>query len=1563
MADRKVWKLSDFEGGLNDFTDPKDLKVNEFASFQDAYCGKSGIIRPIGSCEKSLDILTLTLSANSNIFNGQGLASYNSNYTFQSNSVNDLRVTVVPLSNENDPNGQPPYAEFYFSSMMWLFEDRFPIGGTLTFTPTINNVAITSAITVLEGADWLNWATQSSNLQTFVIGDGTDWIESSKNWSTNIFADEFPFNNSSDNSDVSIIFDSPELQLNHTAMPWTPADFYLPNTYFPSYFIPSDDYFNYSNPGENLNQSDIIAPSSDNGPIFPWSFELIAQLNPLYLNWHDNTLNDQQNGISWPLVYNEERFILGSVTGATADANIPVVGNHAVEAQGVIDCKARWAVGYWDGRRYADEISNQDLSQIPWANQGAGDEKMKITNADSFCLPQGPSIVPDNASGEHLNAGAYIKYMQSCLMHQMVKGINSFAGSGETNRFHAEYLNPGDTNGFSNDIGEPFIRITADAESKLHYSLLNNLEISANFGTASLKPDSSGPSFVAVGAGSDTSSFIDSRIHLRNDMTNSQNYLYIPETTDSAVLDTTYGVSLSSVGGAVTAGTYSAIATFRKGMFIKIDNEIMKINKVDYSNYRVWVNRGVSGGWGNSTSATSKAVHTTSDTIFIGLHSTTTAEMAHMDALGNNNNYSEYQVPLKPIVIRGDARLKGGLTPQNVYMKELHFYGSAGNSDIVDIQWGDTVRAVETLNGTLDEFATNIASTINSASGYGAIKKHASNSSCRIILFKQEGAVETVLSSAVNETSTTINVTSASGIGDGTNIVGKVLVIESELLLVTAIDGTALTVERGAGGTNKSTHAASKGVYFGDTTETGGTITVEITNTDRTEQSYRGDDEQFFLLNKSAPILSNLAETTYLPGEPTPTNLYKIEANIFSKEMMSWQSNSEYTEQLDWKWAKGSGIIESFIYTVLVNDPSHQDTNQYINSDWSDSNQDLGVVQDATTGAGIGCTIDITPSTTVSGNDTVTIVLKDGGSGHHLGDVINFVQPGGSAVIQLVVSSLEPAAEQPNDILLWSQSGRLRICEANFKFRNVNTNKFFGFINMNSNFIGPYDNPTGFLYPDSVKSIGMMIENVHKKWDYSVDFAYGAHATADSTKKGLNVAAGTETVHGTHGLGPEFAQMDFEFTVAPTEANTVSDWAGSIKIYASAMYDDGSEGLIGHQFKNYDGSQNEVDTWDFGGTEGTVGEKYLQIESWITPVNASGELCFSDKRITGIHLYYTSSEEGYEVFWSLGKFHFEHGFIQAAGLSTTDEDEGVYDNINWKDMTNTSANGLSGFALQMYDYDASSSVIPYYFMPKVDTFESENAYSVGAETTGSDIKYKAVCIAGRRTFIGNVHVGDREYNDSIIVSPQDNYDIFPYPDNRLNIDTSDGDRIVALMGLGDKVLIYKQNSMSILDISTGIAKDYFVEKKHKYKGITHRNHTCSTDNGVFWFNKNGAFHYDGEDLKELIMREGKSEDKSSQRIDLDSLGSFINKYSIAGYNSESKELFIVKKTIQEINSDGDAYVYNLNNDSWAFTRGKFFAGAGKEITNFTTSGEAGKLSFLSRHSFHPTPTEGFQGPT
>jgi hypothetical protein len=260
-------------------------------------------------------------------------------------------------------------------------------------------------------------------------------------------------------------------------------------------------------------------------------------------------------------------------------------------------------------------------------------------------------------------------------------------------------------------------------------------------------------------------------------------------------------------------------------------------------------------------------------------------------------------------------------------------------------------------------------------------------------------------------------------------------------------------------------------------------------------------------------------------------------------------------------------------------------------------------------------------------------------------------------------------------------------------------------------------------------------------------------------------------------------------------------------------------------------------------------------------------------------------------------------------------------------------------------------------MHKIDMYETLTGTS--PDTSSVSLRYKAATVAGRRTFIGNIRVnlpgGEYElHNDRMVVSNINQLDVFPYPNNILDLDINDGDKIVSLMNVGPKVLQFKQRILYVIDISTGIAKDFFVEGRHKFRGILHKNHTCEIEDGIFWFNENGAYIYNGDDIANLFIKGGELTKDNRERIDLSIWNDFISEDSICGYNPKSKEIFIVKNTFHTTPNDGDAYVYNIVADSWVIAKHKFYAGENKYLTNFINLGTDGRLSFLNEGDFNDT---------
>ena len=511
-----------------------------------------------------------------------------------------------------------------------------------------------------------------------------------------------------------------------------------------------------------------------------------------------------------------------------------------------------------------------------------------------------------------------------------------------------------------------------------------------------------------------------------------------------------------------------------------------------------------------------------------------------------------------------------------------------------------------------------------------------------------------------------------------------------------------------------------------------------------------------------------------------------------------------------------------------------------------------------------------------------------------------------------------------------SNGERVFLSDGNFSLNN--NNKYFGFIDNSYFFSNPnvddFDN-NGFTFVG--RTFGWFLEDSAKKWTFTQGSTINSLWTFPD-KMGVRIDANSSisTAH-----NADEAKMEFKIYTATGDG---VDWSGKIKVYLAAVYDDGTESLPGHQFTFSGGSQ----TLDLSADASS-----LKIECSIRPQNDSGKYLFNDRRITGVRLYYTSDEDDYEMFYNLGLADFNKGFIRAAEIQTLDDTTGNASRYVWSDNGQTGAN-----AVRLWDMDAASNnqIIEYTTQPRMDDYVSINEIELTTSSmpTTLDVRYKAICIAGRRAFIGNLKIvdnnGTKYYNDRMIFSPQNNFDIFPNSDsNILEIETFDGDEIIALASYGDRVLQFKKDVLYILDIS-GEASNWSVESRDLYKGILNNHSFCETLEGIFWFNKYGAYMYNGEETINLFLTE--NEEKTTNRINLETWESFVSSESVCGFNPKSREIFVVKKTNQTSNeSDGDCYVYNLMTKSWVKGSDKFYTGG--KITNFINVGDLRQLGFFT----------------
>ena len=566
-------------------------------------------------------------------------------------------------------------------------------------------------------------------------------------------------------------------------------------------------------------------------------------------------------------------------------------------------------------------------------------------------------------------------------------------------------------------------------------------------------------------------------------------------------------------------------------------------------------------------------------------------------------------------------------------------------------------------------------------------------------------------------------------------------------------------------------------------------------------------------------------------------------------------------------------------------------------------------------------------------------------------------------------------ATENNDPLFYDEGNDLRIVETNFDLlQDLDIMIPDGAITSleDAGYLAKHNNPrTGVMWSNPPQWVGYRDISTHfgNAWNYSTDkkaffigiipriWNYTATADGVGNAQILNGVSQNLDTNIKTATGADNPNIDMTYgglrIYMVKNSSGGSDWTGSIKVYAVACYDDGSETLPSHHFTT--SAVSGAGYFDDSDTN------KLQMNILFRPENSTGEKLFSDVRINGVRLYYTHSDENHSTFWDLGKIDFNRGFVKASTIDITDNQElgsGLDSKYKWDKVSNsdfTSAEDtgseLNLTLIKQNSYDADNingvTTIEYTEMPKSQSYEDINGFS--PENSTITVEYKAVCIAGRRTFAGNIRVWDgsgyRYYNDRMVVSPVNALDTFPYPSNILDLEISDGDEIIALSAYGDKVIQFKKKTVYILNISTGIASEFFIEERHKWKGIINKNHFCNTDEGIFWVNSRGAWIYDGEEIKDLFILG--DDDESQQVLDKDIWSSFVSEDSLVGYDAPTRNIIILKNHTYTSSGDSDCFIYSLVVNSWTKAIKRFWTSDNKSITNFQSISSTGKLSFLS----------------
>ena len=155
--------------------------------------------------------------------------------------------------------------------------------------------------------------------------------------------------------------------------------------------------------------------------------------------------------------------------------------------------------------------------------------------------------------------------------------------------------------------------------------------------------------------------------------------------------------------------------------------------------------------------------------------------------------------------------------------------------------------------------------------------------------------------------------------------------------------------------------------------------------------------------------------------------------------------------------------------------------------------------------------------------------------------------------------------------------------------------------------------------------------------------------------------------------------------------------------------------------------------------------------------------------------------------------------------------------------------------------------------------------------------------------------------DRIQYSPVNKYDTFPQS-YYIDVGTNDGDKIVKLVEFEDRLFVYKENKLFIINIASGSDAGWYVEGEFENRGINHPAAVSKSDLGLVWVNDFGMFSF------------SQTINKLSGAIDEDTWASNINSDACAvGFVPKKNQIII----IGDCNStDSKGYLYDIATKSF-----------------------------------------------
>ena len=495
--------------------------------------------------------------------------------------------------------------------------------------------------------------------------------------------------------------------------------------------------------------------------------------------------------------------------------------------------------------------------------------------------------------------------------------------------------------------------------------------------------------------------------------------------------------------------------------------------------------------------------------------------------------------------------------------------------------------------------------------------------------------------------------------------------------------------------------------------------------------------------------------------------------------------------------------------------------------------------------------------------------------------------------------------------------GALRVCDSDFG--NSNTNKWYGYVDTrhfenpggtaltpggsadtyntwhlaNAEIAAPTAGLAGDLYGQAIDHVSNTTTNLtdsnffQDDWDTQLDAEL--HKAVNLTEDlSLLIEARVDISNITTGACDDWNEDLFYIVpIAGTGFNlsvttTLSLGQGTIP---TGTYEFGSTFIYDAEPGDPSRTDQESLIFKMAGTMAiTLGQHWGSVDIIGTsPYNA---------RITGGRIY-TRIENSGDEWQMIREIRLKKGV-------RTDPLNSVYSPWSYVDAAN------NGTTIHL-----KSTLSQYELLPITYSMNS----GISQNATSSTAKYKTAVVANRIAYVGNVQYDGISYGDAVFKSPVNKFDVFS-SDRKLEANINDGDNIVKLETYADRLLIFKNRKLELLNISQEIE---FIEDTFMHKGVSHPAATCKTDFGIAWVNKLGCYLYDGQKVNNLLEKGGRQIIKESEWFNFltpakDGSGTLMT--PMIGYLPKKRQLIVFDDITNNSTANPRMYLYDMLTQSW-----------------------------------------------